>query len=83
MPWCPNCKTEYREGITHCADCKVELVAEYKDVVLKNATAITASDTRNTKAVIIFFFTKNLLSAARAQIFILFYHILFNLSRAK
>ncbi len=40
MPWCPNCKTEYREGITHCADCKVELVAEYKDVVLKNATAM-------------------------------------------
>ena len=40
MPWCPNCKTEYREGITHCADCKVELVAEYKDVVLKNATAV-------------------------------------------
>lgn len=40
MPWCPNCKTEYREGITHCADCKVELVAEYKDAVLKNATAV-------------------------------------------
>ncbi len=40
MPWCPNCKTEYREGITHCADCKMELVAEYKDVVLKNATAL-------------------------------------------
>lgn len=39
MPWCPNCKTEYREGITHCADCKVELVAEYKDAVLNNATA--------------------------------------------
>ncbi len=28
MPWCPNCKTEYREGITHCADCKAELVAD-------------------------------------------------------
>lgn len=40
MPWCPNCKTEYREGITLCADCKVELVAEYKDVVLKNATEL-------------------------------------------
>ena len=38
MPWCPNCKTEYREGITHCADCKTELVAEYKDAVLQNAT---------------------------------------------
>lgn len=40
MPWCPKCKTEYREGITHCADCKVELVAEYKDVLLQNATAV-------------------------------------------
>jgi len=39
MPWCPKCKTEYREGITHCADCKVELVAEYKEVILQNATA--------------------------------------------
>jgi hypothetical protein len=27
MPWCPNCKTEYREGITVCADCKATLVA--------------------------------------------------------
>lgn len=40
MPWCPNCKTEYREGITVCADCKTELVAEYKDVLLKNATEL-------------------------------------------
>ena len=38
MPWCPNCKTEYREGITHCADCKTELVTEYKDAVLQTAT---------------------------------------------
>lgn len=38
MPWCPKCKTEYREGITVCADCKVELVAEYKDALLQDAT---------------------------------------------
>lgn len=25
MPWCPKCKNEYVEGITICADCKVEL----------------------------------------------------------
>lgn len=24
--WCPKCKNEYREGITVCADCKVDLV---------------------------------------------------------
>lgn len=26
MPFCPKCKTEYREGFKICADCKVELV---------------------------------------------------------
>ena len=28
MPWCPKCETEYREGITVCADCGSELVEE-------------------------------------------------------
>ena len=28
MPWCPKCKTEYREGFTVCADCGSQLVAE-------------------------------------------------------
>lgn len=28
MPWCPKCKTEYREGFTVCADCGSRLVAE-------------------------------------------------------
>lgn len=26
--WCPNCKMEYRPGITHCADCGAELVED-------------------------------------------------------
>lgn len=25
---CPNCKCEYREGFSHCADCKIPLVEE-------------------------------------------------------
>ena len=28
MPWCPNCKNEYRAGITVCADCGAPLVDE-------------------------------------------------------
>ena len=26
--YCPNCRTEYREGFTTCSDCGVELVQE-------------------------------------------------------
>lgn len=25
--YCPNCRSEYREGFTHCSDCDVDLVA--------------------------------------------------------
>ena len=28
MPWCPKCKSEYREGFTICADCGSGLVEE-------------------------------------------------------
>lgn len=28
MPWCPKCKSEYREGFTVCADCGSRLVDE-------------------------------------------------------
>ena len=32
MPWCPKCRNEYREGITVCAECKVELVERLEDI---------------------------------------------------
>lgn len=32
MPFCPKCKNEYREGFTHCAECKCELVDSLEDV---------------------------------------------------
>lgn len=28
MPWCPQCKNEYKEGITVCADCDCELLPD-------------------------------------------------------
>lgn len=32
MAWCPNCKNEYVEGITVCADCGATLVEDLKEV---------------------------------------------------
>lgn len=32
MPWCPKCRNEYREGITICAECKIELVDRLEDI---------------------------------------------------
>jgi hypothetical protein len=31
MPWCPKCKTEYREGFTVCSDCGSPLVEAMKE----------------------------------------------------
>lgn len=32
MPWCPNCKYEYREGFTVCADCGATLVDSFEEI---------------------------------------------------
>lgn len=32
MPWCPKCKTEYKEGIQTCTDCGCELVSEQPEM---------------------------------------------------
>ena len=32
MPWCPNCKNEYVEGIAKCSDCNVDLVDSEADI---------------------------------------------------
>lgn len=38
MPWCPNCRNEYKEGIKICADCSIDLVKELEPI--NNLTAI-------------------------------------------
>lgn len=32
MSFCPHCRTEYREGFTHCSDCGAVLVSELPKV---------------------------------------------------
>ncbi|MEE1250201.1 MAG: hypothetical protein UHU19_13370 [Lachnospiraceae bacterium] len=39
--WCPKCKTEYVDGITKCADCGINLVAELKPVSSEKLSAKT------------------------------------------
>lgn len=36
MPFCPNCKYEYINGITKCPDCGEDLVAELPSEVVLN-----------------------------------------------
>lgn len=32
MPWCPNCKIEYKDGVSLCADCGQSLVQSLEDI---------------------------------------------------
>ena len=43
MPWCPSCRSEYRDGFTICASCQVELVAELPPEVPLDAAAVEAA----------------------------------------
>lgn len=46
MAWCPNCKNEYVEGITVCADCGAQLVASLDDIN-KNDSLQQMEETEN------------------------------------
>lgn len=43
MPWCPSCRSEYRDGFSTCASCEVELVAELPPEVPLDAEAVEAA----------------------------------------
>ena len=45
--WCPKCKNEYVEGITHCADCGMELVESLNAKVSQEENAFEASTIEN------------------------------------
>jgi len=32
MPWCPNCKNEYKDGITVCSDCGAALIQSLEEL---------------------------------------------------
>lgn len=47
--FCPNCKTEYREGLTRCADCNVDLVAALPAEAEQSETDVDYIDLVNIK----------------------------------
>lgn len=46
MPWCPSCRTEYREDFYKCSDCGSELVDELSEEPLTDKQISEADDWR-------------------------------------
>jgi len=44
MPWCPNCRLEYREGFKICNDCEVDLVDELEPEKTEQAEELPNAD---------------------------------------
>jgi len=42
MPYCPKCRSEYRQGFTKCADCDVELVDELSNDLHENENTLSS-----------------------------------------
>lgn len=49
MAWCPDCKNEYRAGITICPDCNKELVEELTDTSFSEYVLLFQTDNAHLK----------------------------------
>ncbi|TCK97740.1 putative membrane protein DUF2207 [Natranaerovirga hydrolytica] len=47
MPWCPECKMEYEEGVEKCADCQINLVEDLNDDSLYWVDLLESEDKNN------------------------------------
>lgn len=50
MAWCPNCKNEYRAGITICPDCNVELLEELNEEQAEDYVLLFQTDDEEMKS---------------------------------
>jgi hypothetical protein len=50
--YCPNCRTEYKEGITSCADCGAALVAALEPID-ERSELVTVLETGDLSAVVL------------------------------
>lgn len=64
MPWCPKCKSEYREGFTVCADCGCELVQEEQT---DERVTLTFGDEEQMKALEVFLKSNQILGVELKQ----------------
>lgn len=53
MPYCPECRAEYRDGIASCAHCEVPLIATLPEVGVCASTATMAAYLRERELVAI------------------------------
>ncbi|MCM1541256.1 MAG: hypothetical protein NC121_08340 [Blautia sp.] len=64
MPWCPKCKSEYREGFTVCADCGCALVEEEQ---VEERVTLTFGDEDQMKALEAFLKSNQILGVELRQ----------------
>ncbi|MCU7494520.1 MAG: DUF2007 domain-containing protein [Ignavibacteria bacterium] len=68
--FCPNCKAEYREGFTRCADCQVDLVDKLPEEDFELDTDIRFVEILRTLNLVDLAFIKSILDSEGIQYFI-------------